>query len=71
MKDRTLTKREIERQDFVDNKIFELIQELLPAKMKLDWNIEIIAAVREAIRIEIINEQKLMSEMKFYPYLKI
>lgn len=65
-----LTKRQIERQDFVDNQIFELLQNIIPQSKKIDWNIEIIGAVRDAI-VEQVVDQKFMSEMKFYPYLKI
>lgn len=68
MKDRTLTKKELERQDFVDNEIFALIQKLLPTNKKLEWDIELIGAVRDAIRVEVIH-RKIMSEMRFYPYL--
>lgn len=50
-----LTKQEIERQDFVDNRIFELIQELLPVPNIIDWDIEIIGSVRETIRKEFVN----------------
>lgn len=65
-----LTKKSLERQDFVDNEIFKLIQKLVPASNKLEWNIEIIGAVRDAIREQVVNKQKLMSEAKFYPYIK-
>ena len=44
-----LTKKQIERQDFVDNQIFELIQKLLPSSKQIDWDIEAIGAVRDAI----------------------
>ena len=64
-----LTKQQIERQDFVDNQIFELIQKLLPSK-KIDQDIEIIGAVRDAIRKQIV-DKKFMSEKDFYPYLKM
>ena len=47
----TLTKKQIERQDFVDNSIFELINDLLPSDKKIDWDIELIANVRETILI--------------------
>lgn len=66
-----LTKQQIERWDFVDNQIFELMQKLLPPSKQIDWDIEIIAMIRDAIRVEIVNERKLMNEMQFYPYLKI
>lgn len=62
-----LTKKQIERQDYVDNQIFELIQKLLPLSKKMDWDIEIIGAVRDVIQEQIIGKQKLMSEAQFYP----
>ena len=65
-----LTKRQIKRQDFVDNQIFELIQRLTPS-IKIKWDIEIIGTVRDSIRIQLINKQKLINEANFYPYLKI
>lgn len=65
-----LTKQQIRRQDFVDNQIFELIQTLLPLSKKIDWDIETIGAVRNAVGAQIM-DKKLMSEMQFYPYLKI
>lgn len=64
-----LTKQQIKRQDFVDNEIFELIQRLAPSA-KIKWDIEIIAYVRESIRIQLINKKKIKSEMRFYPYIK-
>lgn len=66
-----LTKQQIERQDFVDNQIFELIRKLLPSSKKIDWDVEAIGAVRDAIREQIVNKQKLMSETQFYPYLRM
>jgi len=45
-----LAKQEIERQDFVDDQIFELLQKLLPSPDMIDWNIETIGEVREVIR---------------------
>jgi hypothetical protein len=68
---KTLTKQEIERQDFVDNKIFELVQELLPEHAPLDWDIETISAIRDAIRVRVVEGKKLMTEQEFYPYVKI
>jgi len=62
-----LTKRQIERQDFVDNQIFELIQSLLPPSKKIDWDIEMIGNVRDSIQTELVDERKLMSEARFYP----
>lgn len=63
-----LTKQQIERQDFVDNQIFALMQKLAPPPEQLEWDIEKIGAVREAIRKQVASEEG-MSEMEFYPYL--
>lgn len=65
-----LTKKSLERQDFVDNEIFKLIQKLVPASKQLEWNIEIIGAVRDAIREQIVDDKKIMEEDQFYPYIK-
>ena len=65
-----LTKRQINRQDFVDNQIFELIQKLLPPLKQIDWNVEVIGAVRDTIREQIVDKQKIVSEEQFYPYLE-
>ncbi|MCR4264461.1 MAG: hypothetical protein NUV98_07155 [Candidatus Roizmanbacteria bacterium] len=61
-----LTKRQIERQDFVDNEVFELVQRLTPST-KIKWDIEMIGNVRDAIQMQLVNNQKLMSETRFYP----
>ena len=62
-----LTKQQIERQDFVDNQIFELIQKLLPESKQIDWNIEMIGTIRDAIQEQVVDKQKLTSKTKFYP----
>ncbi|MBI4837085.1 MAG: hypothetical protein HY813_01605 [Candidatus Portnoybacteria bacterium] len=64
-----LTKQQINQQDFLDNQIFELLQRILPPSKQIDWDIEIIGAIRDAIGEQIVNK-KIMSEMEFYPYLK-
>jgi DNA polymerase sigma len=65
-----LTKQQISRQDFVDNQIFELIQKLIPSSKRMNCDIEMIGAIRDALSRQIV-DKKIMSEMKFYPYLKI
>jgi tRNA uridine 5-carbamoylmethylation protein Kti12 len=67
---KTLTKRQIERQDFVDNEIFELLQKFLPPSKTMKWDIEAIGAIRDAIQEQIVDKQKLMGEVQFYPYIK-
>jgi len=67
---KTFTRKELDRQDFVDNEIFELIQKLLPAGRKLKWDIEMIGFVRDAVQDQIINKRGV-SKNKFYPYKRI
>ena len=66
-----LTKKQIERQDFVDNQIFELMQKLLPASRTIEWDIEAIGEIRDAIRAQVVDKKRVISEAQFYPYLKI
>jgi len=69
MTQRTLDKKKIARQDFVDNEIFDLIRKILPEKNTIDWDIEMIGTIREAIREQVVNQKKIMNEQQFYPYL--
>ena len=62
-----LTSRQIERQDCVDNAIFNLIQEISPVMTV--WDIEVIGEVRDVIG-DYLKEKYKVSEMQFYPYLK-
>lgn len=62
----SLTQKQIQRQDFVDNQIFELLQKLLPPSKRIDWDIEAIGAIRDAIGKQIIS-RKFMNETQFYP----
>ena len=67
---RRLTNRQTERQDFVDNEIFELLQKCLPPSKTMKWDIEIIGAIRDAMKEQIVDKQNLMSEAQFYPYIR-
>jgi hypothetical protein len=64
-----LNKKQIERQDYVDNTIFELLQSLNPTDNEFDWNIEMIADIRDTIQCHIIEKTKC-SEQEFYPYIE-
>ncbi len=64
-----LTNKQIERQDLVDNRIFELIQDLNPSQTQIDWDIEMIGGVRDCV-LSILNEKVSVSEEEFYPFLK-
>lgn len=65
-----LTEKQIKRQDFVDNEVFELIRRLAPSA-KIKWDIEMIGNLRDAIQEQVVDKQKLTNEARFYPYLKI
>ena len=65
-----LTKQQIERQDFVDNAIYELVQNLNPLGRSIAWNIEMIGAVREQIKYWLVEQNKLTNENSFYPYIE-
>ena len=64
-----LTKQQIERQDFVDNAIFNLINELIPSDKEMEWNIEFIGVVRDAIQTRLV-EKGICSKQEFYPYIE-
>jgi hypothetical protein len=65
-----LTKKQIERQDFVDNSIFELLNNLNTTIQKLEWNIEIISEVREVVRLYFEKTFDGFSEQDYYPYMQ-
>ena len=56
----------IERWDFVDNTIFDMLEELNPTGKKLDWDIKPISEIREVI-INYFEEMKICTEDEFYP----
>ena len=66
---RELTKKEIRRQDFVDNAIFDLIKELNLSSKEIDWNIEMIGEIRDIITDWSVNKSKMCTEQEFYPYI--
>lgn len=63
-----LTKAQIEKQDFVDNAISDLIRELNPSREDIDWNIEIIAEIRDRIS-SYFEEIGICAEQDFYPFI--
>ena len=67
--DMELTQKQIERQDFVDNSIFALLQIVNTTDKGIDWDIEIIGSIREVIQNNIINKTGC-SEREFYPYIE-
>lgn len=63
----TPTPRNIARQDFVDNKVFELVNEFLPRRKQIDWDIEVIATVRDALFSAVSEKIGGLNERRFYP----
>ncbi|GEM_PF-3551842 len=63
----TPTLKNIVRQDVVDNKVFEFINELLPVNNKISWDIEVIATVRDSIFSAVSQKVGGQNESKFYP----
>ena len=61
-----LTDEQIERQDFVDNAIFSLLNDINPSKAELDWDIELIGNVRDCIQKE-FEERNICSARDLYP----
>lgn len=67
---REMPKTQIERQDLIDNAIFELLQMLNPTEKDIDWNIEMIGEVRDAVQSVMVDKLELCSEMNFYPFIE-
>jgi hypothetical protein len=64
-----LDESQIAIQDFVDNTIYELIQRLNPSQKTINWDIEMIADIREKIRYWLVERYNLIDEKTFYPYI--
>lgn len=73
MSEQELTQDQLDRQDFVDDTIFQLILDLaanveVVASGQLGYDIEFIGIIREAVQEVIVDRLQLMTEMEFYPY---
>ena len=64
-----LTQQQIQRQDFVDNAIFGLINELIPSDKEMDWDIEAIGTIRDTIQAQLV-ERGFCTEQEFYSYIE-
>jgi len=61
----------IERWDFVDNTIHEMLKQLNPSiSHKLEWDIHPINEIREVIIKYFADELKICTEDEFYPYVE-
>ncbi len=65
-----LTDKQIKRQDFVDNSIYQLIQSVNPIDKEIEWDIEMIGDIRDVIAEWMIERLKIIDEQNFYPYLE-
>jgi hypothetical protein len=66
-----LSQEQLERQDFVDNAVHALLNLLNPREQRLEWDIEMIADVRETIQYWLVHRHRLCDEMAFYPYVGV
>ena len=63
-----MTEREkIQRQDFVDNTIYDMIVELNPSAKEIKWDIKAISEIRDVLINYFVEELKLCTEDDFYP----
>jgi hypothetical protein len=58
---------QLKRQDFVDNEIYDLVKRLIPASIEIEWNIEMIGDIRDAIQHWLVDKYKIVDELEFYP----
>lgn len=65
-----LTREQLQRQDFVDNSIFELMQSLIPSGQELEWDIEMIGEIRDCIETWLVERLKIQDSQTFYPYIE-
>jgi len=61
-----MSDKQIKRQDFVDNAIFELIQCINPTERQISWDIEMIGNIRDSLVSELQNKLGI-SEFDIYP----
>jgi DNA polymerase sigma len=62
-----LSEDQIRRQDFVDNEIYDLVKRLVPSTREIEWNIEMIADIRDTIQHWLVDRYNIVDEFEFYP----
>ena len=62
-----LSEGQLKRQDFVDNQIYDLVKQLIPSTREIEWNIEMIADIRDTIQYWLVDKYKIVDELGFYP----
>ncbi|MEK7618038.1 MAG: hypothetical protein AAB410_02730 [Patescibacteria group bacterium] len=64
---RSLTEKQLARQDEVDNAVFDLINKLNPVKKEIGWHIEFIGEVRDKIETILTSDLRVCNKQNFYP----
>jgi hypothetical protein len=64
-----INENQLERQDFVDNAINELVCNINPSQQEIEWNIELIGGIRDIICHLLVERLAIIDEMTFYPYM--
>ena len=70
MMEQELNNEQISRQDFVDNKIFALLNDLIPSDKQFNWDINAIGQVRDTI-CNVLTDKQICTEQEFYPYIAV
>lgn len=65
-----LTDKQIERQDFVDNMVYNMLNVLTPSDQRMNWDIETIGLVRDTIA-NLFVKKGVCTEQEFYPFIEI
>ena len=63
----SLSDDHLKRQDFVDNEIYDLVKRLIPSRKEIEWDIEMIADIRDTIQHWLVDKYKIVDELEFYP----
>jgi hypothetical protein len=64
-----LTKEQIMRQEFVDNSILELLNNLVQ-NSNIEYEPRMIFEIREVIKEWVVEKLDICNEMSFYPYIE-
>lgn len=66
-----LTNDQIERLDFIHNKIYRLVREVTPMehRRKIEWDMEVIGEVSDVIEDYLVSK-KICTAMEFAPYVE-
>jgi len=61
------SEEQLDRQDFVDNEIYDLVKRLIPSSKGIEWDIEMIGDIRDTISYWLVDKYKIVDEFEFYP----